>query len=232
MAGSPIVVLDIGASKVVCLVGELQDEDRIKVLGVGCRPSLGLRRSVVIDMPRIVDSIRAAIRDTERSAGLKISGAYVGMAGDDISTRTSRSTVAISGTSKPIDENDVDRALIAAEQVDPPGAVTVLHRFVQSYAVDGEQVQKSAWGDGPVDAAYRAIEKAVGRSVKVDEYNIRAITSGSQAMGEVTVRVTENGEITKGRGVSTDVIEASAKAYIDALNRMAVRVSRLQEQAV
>ncbi len=98
--------------------------------------------------------------------------------------------------------------------------------------IDGEQVQKSAWGDGPVDAAYRAIEKAVGRSVKVDEYNIRAVTSGSQAMGEVTLRVTENGEITKGRGVSTDVIEASAKAYIDALNRMAVRVSRLQEQAV
>jgi len=148
MAGSPIVVLDIGASKVVCLVGELQDEDRIKVLGVGCRPSLGLRRSVVIDMPRIVDSIRAAIRDTERSAGLKISGAYVGMAGDDISTRTSRSTVAISGTSKPIDENDVDRALIAAEQVDPPGAVTVLHRFVQSYAVDGEQVQNPLWLHG------------------------------------------------------------------------------------
>ena len=89
MAGSPIVVLDIGASKVVCLVGELQDEDRIKVLGVGSRPSLGLRRSIVIDMPRIVDSIRAAIRDTERSAGLKISGAYLGMAGEDISTRTS-----------------------------------------------------------------------------------------------------------------------------------------------
>ncbi len=148
MAGSPIVVLDIGASKVVCLVGELQDEDRIKVLGVGSRPSLGLRRSVVIDMPRIVDSIRAAIRDTERSAGLKITGAYLGMAGEDISTRSSRSTVAISGTSKPIDENDVDRALVAAEQVDPPGAVTVLHRFVQSYAVDGEHVQNPLWLHG------------------------------------------------------------------------------------
>ena len=148
MTGSPIVVLDIGASKVMCLVGELQDEDRITVLGIGSRPTLGLRRSVVIDMPRIVDSIRGAIRDTERSAGLKITGGYLGVAGEDISTRTSRSTVAISGISKPIDENDVDRALIAAEQVDPPGAVTVLHRFVQSYAVDGELVQNPLWLHG------------------------------------------------------------------------------------
>ncbi len=99
-------------------------------------------------------------------------------------------------------------------------------------AIDGEQVQTTACGDGPVDAAYRAIEKAVGRSVKVDEYNIRAVTSGRQAMGEVTVAVSENGEITKGWGISTDVIEASAKAYIDALNRMALRVSRMQEQVV
>jgi 2-isopropylmalate synthase len=90
--------------------------------------------------------------------------------------------------------------------------------------VDGDKkVQKSAWGDGPVDAAYEAIRQASSSDAKVDEYSIRAITSGSQAMGEVTVRLSAQGLNTRGRGVSTDVIEASAKAYIDALNRLAVR---------
>jgi 2-isopropylmalate synthase len=89
--------------------------------------------------------------------------------------------------------------------------------------IDGEKVQESAWGDGPVDAAYRAIDKASGTSAKVEQYAIRAVTAGSQAMGEVTVRVSDKGVNTSGRGVSTDVIEASAKAYVDALNRLAIR---------
>ena len=141
MAGSPVVVLDIGASKVLCLVGEMQAEGRLKVLGIGNSPCAGLRRSAVIDMPKVVDSIRSAVGKAERSAGLKITGAFVGIAGEDVSTRTSRSAVAISGTSNPIDEDDVQRALTAAEQSAPSGAQTVLHRFVQSYAIDGELVQ-------------------------------------------------------------------------------------------
>jgi len=87
-------------------------------------------------------------------------------------------------------------------------------------------VQKSAWGDGPVDATYMAIDKVTRTGAKVDDYAIRAITSGSQALGEVTVRVSNDGQTVKGRGVSTDVIEASAKAYVDALNRLAVWSSR------
>jgi 2-isopropylmalate synthase len=96
-------------------------------------------------------------------------------------------------------------------------------------AVGEAKVQESAWGDGPVDAAYRAIDKASGTSATVEQYSIRAVTAGSQAMGEVTVRVSDQGVSTAGRGVSTDVIEASAKAYVDALNRLAVRIE-LQQQ--
>lgn len=101
--------------------------------------------------------------------------------------------------------------------------------------VDGKKkIQEAAWGDGPVDAAYEAIRMATASESKVDEYNIRAVTSGSKAMGEVTVRVSEKGFHTRGRGVSTDVIEASAKAYIDALNRLAVRagVEKMRTEAV
>ncbi len=93
--------------------------------------------------------------------------------------------------------------------------------------IDGdERVQQSAWGDGPVDATYEAINLATKANAKVDEYVIQAITRGSEAMGEVTVRVS-NGELkTTGRGASTDIIEASARAYVDAINRLELRRGR------
>jgi 2-isopropylmalate synthase len=80
--------------------------------------------------------------------------------------------------------------------------------------------QAAACGDGPVDAAYEAIRQATGLSPMLDNYSIRAVTSGKEALGEATVRITENGRIFTGRGISTDIIEASAKAYVDAINRM------------
>ena len=80
--------------------------------------------------------------------------------------------------------------------------------------------QATACGDGPVDAAYEAIREATGLSPKLENYSIKAVTSGKEALGEATVKITEEGKIYIGRGVSTDIIEASAKAYVDAINRM------------
>jgi 2-isopropylmalate synthase len=79
----------------------------------------------------------------------------------------------------------------------------------------------AACGDGPIDAAYEAIRIATGLSPKLDNYSIKAITGGKEALGEATVKVIdEKGVRFTGRGISTDIIEASAKAYIDAINRM------------
>ncbi len=61
MAGSPVVVLDVGASKILCLVGEVQNNSQVKILGLGQSPCTGLRRSAVIDMPQVAESIRAAL---------------------------------------------------------------------------------------------------------------------------------------------------------------------------
>ena len=80
--------------------------------------------------------------------------------------------------------------------------------------------QAAACGDGPVDAAYEAIRDATGLSPKLENYSIRAVTGGKEALGEATVRITEDGRTFIGRGISTDIIEASAKAYVDAINRM------------
>ncbi len=85
---------------------------------------------------------------------------------------------------------------------------------------DGEKlVQESAWGNGPIDAIYLAIDKATGMSSKLKDYSVSAITGEKEAMGEVTVRIEREGKEITGRGVSTDIIEASAKAYLSALNR-------------
>lgn len=80
-------------------------------------------------------------------------------------------------------------------------------------------IEEAAIGDGPVDAAYKAIERAIGQEFKLVSYDIRAVTGGKDALGEVTVKVRNNGNIHIGRGLSTDILEASAKAYINAINR-------------
>jgi len=88
--------------------------------------------------------------------------------------------------------------------------------------------QAAACGDGPVDAAYEAIREATGLSPKLENYSIRAVTGGKEALGEATVRISEDGRTFVGRGISTDIIEASAKAYVDAINRMVWTQSKIQ----
>jgi 2-isopropylmalate synthase len=85
---------------------------------------------------------------------------------------------------------------------------------------DGTIVQEAACGDGPVDAATKAIDKVVGLKPKMMDYNLHALTSGKDAQGEVSVRIEEAGIVILGRGASTDIIEASAKAYLNALNKL------------
>ena len=80
--------------------------------------------------------------------------------------------------------------------------------------------EASSTGDGPVDACYKAIDKATGVKGKLLNYSLRAITSGKDAVGDVTVRIKVKDEILTGRGSSTDIIEASAKAYLNAINRI------------
>jgi 2-isopropylmalate synthase len=86
----------------------------------------------------------------------------------------------------------------------------------------GDEIKEgAAIGDGPVDAALKAIAQVTGSSVTLGRYEIRAVTSGTEAIGEVTLQLEAAGRRVMGRGASTDIIEASAKAYIDGLNKLA-----------
>jgi 2-isopropylmalate synthase len=80
-------------------------------------------------------------------------------------------------------------------------------------------IQESAIGDGPIDAVFNAIERALNIHPEVESYNVRSVTSGRQALGEVLIRIRSNSKSFTGRGVSTDVIEASAIAYLNALSK-------------
>ena len=94
----------------------------------------------------------------------------------------------------------------------------------------GEKVvQESSPGDGPVDAVFNAIERALGIKPTVESYNVRSVTSGRQALGEAIVRIREDENSYNGRGTSTDIIEASAKAYLQAINHYLVATEKKLE---
>ena len=94
----------------------------------------------------------------------------------------------------------------------------------------GETNTGAACGDGPVEACFNAVDAITGMPCSLESYNIRAVTEGQDALGEVTVRVRSGEETMLGRGVSTDVLEASCLAYLNAVNRLiAHRESEQQE---
>lgn len=89
--------------------------------------------------------------------------------------------------------------------------------------VKKKSVSKSSTGDGPVDACYKAIDKITGIKPSLLDYSIRAVTHGKDALGEVTIRLKAEKKEVSGRGASTDIVEASARAYIDAINKVAYK---------
>jgi 2-isopropylmalate synthase len=84
----------------------------------------------------------------------------------------------------------------------------------------GIELSADELGGGPVDASFRAIEKKVESGATLLLYSVNNITTGTDAQGEVTVRLSRNGRIVNGQGADTDIVIASAKAYLNALNKL------------
>ncbi|MBO8137947.1 MAG: 2-isopropylmalate synthase [Desulfotomaculum sp.] len=99
---------------------------------------------------------------------------------------------------------------------------TIVPTATVGLKIDGETVEEASCGDGPVDAIYKAIDKITNLHLVLEEYVINAVTGGKDALGDVTVKLRrrDNGRTFIGRGVSTDILEASAKAYINAANKV------------
>jgi 2-isopropylmalate synthase len=87
--------------------------------------------------------------------------------------------------------------------------------------INGDMAKEEvATGDGPMDAAFKAIEKIIGTSFMLEDYSVHSVTSGKDAQGEVIVKLRKNDNIVVGRGLSTDIVEAGIKAYLNAVNKM------------
>ncbi len=97
-------------------------------------------------------------------------------------------------------------------------AITATASIVLKYM--DQEIEEVSTGDGPVDAAFKAIEKNIGMDFTLDDYVLQSVTEGKDAQGEAIVKIRKDDEIYKGRGLSTDVVEASIKAYLSAVNKM------------
>lgn len=86
---------------------------------------------------------------------------------------------------------------------------------------NGKRLEGVSVGDGPIDAAFLALEQATLRHCEMDDFQIRTVTEGHEAMGETVVRLRANGKLYSGRGISTDIVGASIHAYVNALNKIA-----------
>ncbi len=109
---------------------------------------------------------------------------------------------------------------------------TVVPTATVGLSCSGERYEEASCGDGPVDAIYKAIDKITGLHLVLEEYTINAVTGGKDALGDVTVKLrkADNGKIYIGRGVSTDILEASAKAYVNATNKVVYELNHKKNE--
>ncbi len=134
-----ICALDIGTTKICALIGEVDEHNQIKIIGMGNAPSEGLRRGVVINLDRTVQSILRAKEEAERMAGVEIKSVYAGIAGDHIRSVNGRGVVAVSGEDHIISPEDKRRVIEAAKAVALPFDREIIHILPQEFIVDDQR---------------------------------------------------------------------------------------------
>lgn len=132
-----IVGLDIGTSKVAALVGEVNPNGQVEVIGFGTHPSRGLKRGVVVNIEATVQSIQRALEEAELMAGCQIHSAYTGIAGSHVRSINSHGIVAI--REKEVSQADVERVIDAAKAVAIPADQRILHVLPQEFLIDSQE---------------------------------------------------------------------------------------------
>jgi len=190
-----LVGLDIGTSKIACLVGELKDDDQIEIIGIGTSPSRGLKKGVVVDIESTVTSIQRAVEAAEAMAGCDIHSVHAGIAGNHISSRPSNGSTPIK--EREVNQADVDRVLDNARAVAIPADQQMLHLVPQEYIIDGQEGIRQPIGmcgvrlearvlivTGAVSAAQN-IRKCIGRcGLEVDYLMPAPLSASYSVLGE------------------------------------------------
>ncbi len=190
-----IVGLDIGTSKIAALVGELDDNNAIKVVGLGRSPSKGLKRGVVVDIESTVNSIQHAVEEAELMAGCQVHSAFTGIAGSHVRSLNSHGIVAI--RDKEVVQADIDRVIDAARAVAIPADQKILHILPQEFIIDNQGGIREPIGmsgvrleakvhmvTGAVSAAQNII-KCVGRcNLSVGDMVLEQLASSEAILSE------------------------------------------------
>jgi cell division protein FtsA len=190
-----IVALDIGTSKVVCLVGEINIDGTIDIVGIGSHPSRGLKKGVVVNIESTVGSIQRAVEEAELMAGCKIHSVAVGIAGSHINSLNSHGIVAVRDGE--VTEFDLERVIDAARAVAIPADQKILHILPQEYEIDSSEGIREPLGmsgvrleakvhlvTGSVNAAQN-IEKCVRRcGLEVDNIVLEQLASSYSVLTE------------------------------------------------
>jgi cell division protein FtsA len=130
--------LDVGTTKICCVIAEWSAIGNLDVIGVGVSPSRGLRKGVVVNIDSTVESIKAAVNDAEGMAGVEIASVIAGVAGGHIRGINSRGVVAVSGKHREVSQADIDRALDAARTVNLPQDREIIHVLPQTFLLDDQ----------------------------------------------------------------------------------------------
>jgi cell division protein FtsA len=135
--GDLVVGLDIGTTKIVCLVAEKAEDGRLNILARGESKSEGLRKGVVVNIESTANAIREAVENAEKLTKVDVEEVYVGIAGEHISSKASSGMVTISGANKIVSKDDVHRVIEAAKTINVPSDRQIIHVIPLEYSIDG-----------------------------------------------------------------------------------------------
>jgi cell division protein FtsA len=139
MAKNPVIVgLDLGTTKIAAIISDVDEKGELSVVGVGTSPSEGLRRGVVVNLEKTVESVKKAVREAELMAGVRVEEVYAGIAGDHIRSINSRGVIAVSRPGNEIGQTDVQRVIDQARAVAIPIDREIIHVIPQEFIVDDQ----------------------------------------------------------------------------------------------
>ncbi|MGB9835540.1 MAG: cell division protein FtsA [Candidatus Saccharicenans sp.] len=143
---SYIVGLDIGTKKTVAIIGEITEEQKVEIIGIGVAESRGIRKGVVVNLEQTISAIKRAQEEAELMAGVEIDSAYVGISGSHIKSFNSRGVVAVSGKNREITREDIRRVIDQARALSIPPDREIIHIIPQEFIVDEQDGIKDPLG--------------------------------------------------------------------------------------
>jgi cell division protein FtsA len=143
---SYIVGLDIGTKKVAAVIGEVTEEKKVEIIGIGTAESRGLRKGVVVNLDATVDAIKKAQEEAELMAGVEIDAAFIGISGAHIKSFNSRGVIAVSGKNREIGREDIKRVIDQSKAVSIPPDREIIHIIPQEFVVDEQDGIKDPLG--------------------------------------------------------------------------------------